>query len=221
MRICENCKKEHNGEYGSGRFCSSKCSRGFSTKAKRGDINKKVSLKLSGSGNTKIQKICLKCDIEFSVSFRKRFQKYCSRKCGSKGWTNHSKVDWSSVNKKSYQNGKKYVSGGTTKWIRYKDIKVQGTYEYQACVILDKMKDENKIIYWGYSEVRIPYIGDDGKKHTYIVDFLVRTPDEEYLLEVKGREIYNDQLKWKAAIDLGWKIIVWRKNDLFNKGLLV
>ena len=23
--ICENCNKEHDGSYGSGRFCSSKC----------------------------------------------------------------------------------------------------------------------------------------------------------------------------------------------------
>jgi len=43
MNICENCEKEHNGEYGSGRFCSSKCARCFSTKEKRQEINKKVS----------------------------------------------------------------------------------------------------------------------------------------------------------------------------------
>lgn len=30
--ICENCKNDHDGSYGSGRFCSSKCARGFSTK---------------------------------------------------------------------------------------------------------------------------------------------------------------------------------------------
>lgn len=45
---CENCGIEHDGEYGSGRFCSSKCARSFSTKAKRKEINKKVSEKLSG-----------------------------------------------------------------------------------------------------------------------------------------------------------------------------
>lgn len=44
---CEYCSKEHNGEYGSGRFCSPQCARGFSTKAKRKEINKKVSKKIS------------------------------------------------------------------------------------------------------------------------------------------------------------------------------
>lgn len=43
MKKCENCKNEHDGSYGSGRFCTSKCARGFSTKAKRKEINEKVS----------------------------------------------------------------------------------------------------------------------------------------------------------------------------------
>lgn len=46
MKICENCKNEHDGFYGSGRFCSEKCSKSFSTKEKRKLINKKVSKKL-------------------------------------------------------------------------------------------------------------------------------------------------------------------------------
>lgn len=46
MKTCENCGREHDGSYGSGRFCSTKCSRGFSTKAKRQEINEKVSKKL-------------------------------------------------------------------------------------------------------------------------------------------------------------------------------
>lgn len=48
MSNCENCENEHDGEYGSGRFCSSKCARGFSTKAKRNEINEKVSKKMTG-----------------------------------------------------------------------------------------------------------------------------------------------------------------------------
>ena len=31
-KICENCGKEHDGFYGSGRFCSSFCARSFSAK---------------------------------------------------------------------------------------------------------------------------------------------------------------------------------------------
>lgn len=45
---CENCEQEHDGKYGSGRFCNGKCARGFSTKAKRKEINEKVSKSLTG-----------------------------------------------------------------------------------------------------------------------------------------------------------------------------
>ena len=46
--ICENCGNDHTGEFGSGRFCSLKCSRSFSTKSKRKEINEKVSISLTG-----------------------------------------------------------------------------------------------------------------------------------------------------------------------------
>ena len=44
--ICELCNTEHDGNYGSGRFCSYKCARSFSSKEKRKEINEKVSKKL-------------------------------------------------------------------------------------------------------------------------------------------------------------------------------
>lgn len=40
---CEICKKEHDGSYGSGRFCSVMCAHSFSTKEERVEINQKVS----------------------------------------------------------------------------------------------------------------------------------------------------------------------------------
>lgn len=46
--ICEYCPSEHDGSFGSGRFCSRPCSRGFSTRAKRRDINLRVGLKQIG-----------------------------------------------------------------------------------------------------------------------------------------------------------------------------
>jgi hypothetical protein len=41
MKLCENCNNVHDGSYGSGRFCTNKCARCFSTKGNRKDINKK------------------------------------------------------------------------------------------------------------------------------------------------------------------------------------
>jgi hypothetical protein len=57
---CERCNATHGGIYGSGRFCSSKCSRGYATAAKRQVINAKVAKTLKGRTP--------------SVSVEKRFQ---------------------------------------------------------------------------------------------------------------------------------------------------
>jgi RNA polymerase subunit RPABC4/transcription elongation factor Spt4 len=60
---CEHCDKEHDGDYASGRFCSNRCARGFSTKGKRAEINEKVSDSLKGRnvggiGFTKGHQLC-------------------------------------------------------------------------------------------------------------------------------------------------------------------
>lgn len=87
MTTCENCSSLTSGEYGSGRFCSAKCARGFSTKNKRNEINEKVSRTLKGSGNRDVTKKCNNCNSNFVVSWRKRKQLYCSVSCAKK-------VDW-------------------------------------------------------------------------------------------------------------------------------
>jgi len=48
---CETCNITHDGSYASGRFCSSKCARSFSSKEKRAEINAKVSNALKGKTN--------------------------------------------------------------------------------------------------------------------------------------------------------------------------
>lgn len=45
---CEKCNKEHDGRYGSGRFCSALCARSFSTQKNRKLTNEKISKALTG-----------------------------------------------------------------------------------------------------------------------------------------------------------------------------
>lgn len=114
-----------------------------------------------------------------------------------------------------FHDGLLRVTGGTTKWIPYKNIKVQGSYEFRMCVILDKWKMCNKIKDWEYTKDRISYIGTDGKLHNYLLDFKIWKNDESfYYLETKGFKKENDDLKWKAVRDKGFDLIVWFGNDL-------
>lgn len=97
MKKCLICTKDHDGSYGSGRFCSQPCSRSFATKAKRAEINSKVSLKLKKNNIKKnnlkknnpkkyIEKICPICGKVSSKSIAHKNTVTCSKSCGLK-WT--------------------------------------------------------------------------------------------------------------------------------------
>jgi len=73
--FCENCGKEVFENYGSGRFCSEKCARSFSTKAKRKEINEKVSKTLKGRKYVKY--FCNSCGEEI-INRKAKYCSYCS-----------------------------------------------------------------------------------------------------------------------------------------------
>lgn len=74
---CENCNQQHDGTYGSGRFCNELCARSFSSKAKRKEINEKVSKVLLGRPSHKKGKAGTKHSQEtrekISESIRSKF----------------------------------------------------------------------------------------------------------------------------------------------------
>jgi hypothetical protein len=214
---CENCGTEHQGIYGSGRFCSIKCSRGFSTKAKRKEINEIVSKKLTKYNN--LQLVCKYCHKKFTS---KKIQNCCSYSCSSKlrgGWRTVKKTseEWSIINKRSYLEGKR-VGGGKTKWFNYKNIRVQGTFELRTCKILDIWKEQGKIQNWEYTKDRIEYISLDKKIHTYLLDFKIWDKNDNwYYLEIKGYKHPNDDLKWQSVRNKGFNLEIWFKKDIIEK----
>lgn len=214
--ICENCNNEHDGSFASGRFCCKECSRSFSTKLKRTEINKKVGASLKGRKTLPI-KYCPICSNEIT-----NFKKTCSKTCGEiskqislKLYYNDHPNQISDKAKLSYKNGRVFKGGSSVPWYKYNDIKVQGTYELRTCKILDSLVKSNKIKSWEYTNDRIPYIGLDNKEHTYLLDFKVfRNDDSFYYIETKGRSNETDLLKWKAVKDLGFELEVWFKTDI-------
>lgn len=83
--VCKNCEKLPRvkySKYSSGEFCSIECSKSYSTKNKRKEINLKVSRTLSGKTRSiDILKICPKCDKEFFVKPKNKNQICCSVIC--------------------------------------------------------------------------------------------------------------------------------------------
>ena len=79
---CEYCNKEHDGSYGSGRFCSVRCARVFSTSRKRQEINSKVSKTIANNSIAnyyKNPKYCKICNNVIPYEYRRRLT--CSDDC--------------------------------------------------------------------------------------------------------------------------------------------
>ena len=117
-----------------------------------------------------------------------------------------------------FNSGTLKVTGGTTKWIPYKDIKVQGSYEFRTCFILDDWKNLGKIKKWEYTNDRFKYIGIDGKTHNYLLDFKIWNNDDTfYYLETKGYKKPNDDYKWNAIKNLGYDLKIWFNDDILKE----
>lgn len=94
-------------------------------------------------------------------------------------------------------------------------FKVQGSYELRVCKILDNWKKTGKIKDWEYTKDRVEYIGEDDKKHSYLLDFKVfENSGDFYYIETKGRSTFNDILKWKSVKGKGYKLEVWFNKDI-------
>ena len=199
MKTCENCSSLHNGEYASGRFCSSKCSKSFSTKNKRKEINEKLSLIML---KAPIKKQCPFCKKYFLT--KRREKKFCGRSCQGKHiWTvpvNRS-IFVESCRKsaiKRHENGDLTIGWKTRK-------NREPSYPEKTFIFL---LDEMKILY--EREFKI------GK---YFVDFVFHS--KKIALEIDGRRHddedikLKDQEKEKMLTELGWKIfrIKWKKAD--------
>ena len=91
---CENCKKDHDGSYGSGRFCCEKCARSFSTSKDKQDELKDANCPKCGKPH-KIRKrasekvtLCVECGGNPLKERDDRWMGICIN-CGGKLKRNH------------------------------------------------------------------------------------------------------------------------------------
>jgi len=188
--ICENCGVEHTGEYGSGRFCSSKCARGFSTKSKRKAINEKVGQKLS-SRKRWVEITCVSCKRKVKLPYQRRHQLAYSRSCSST-YTNSQPE----TKEKLRQARLKEISKGNIGYgikCEYRGIRCDSALEY-AFLKWYWQKNPNALIkrFKGCLE-------GDGFK--YQPDFIV---DDKIIVEVKYDTAYiGDRLneKWQGYVE--------------------
>lgn len=190
MSNCENCKNSHDAAYGSGRFCSSKCARGFSSKAKRQEINKKVSASLKGRNghDGKGQKVihftkqCL-CGKEFDVVIRTQNRIFCNQKCRRSFPISESEREARSITAtKRIIDGKTFLKSiKCTFSFNNEKIRCDSKLEY---VCLDwfcryfQVKNIQRVI----QPIKYEMNGD---KKRYVPDFVVETSTRTFMIECK------------------------------------
>lgn len=202
MKHCENCGTLHDETYGSGRFCSSSCSRAFSTKNKRTMINEKVSQKLKGrpggnwANSYNLKKFgsptvplktinCLNCGIERQIPINWN-TKFCSKSCSS-----------------SYIQKQRSINGTHNGFPSRKDKKPSWAEQFVINIFITngiQFKREYKI-------------------NRFFADFAF--PEQKIILEIDGHQHEErkklDEIRDSIISNEGWKIvrIKWKHRD-FN-----
>ena len=202
LYICERCGKEHDGSFGSGRFCCRACAnaRVQSEAANRARSEKRKGKPAGGAILFKgkparnratlengglLQTVCPVCNKSFTYH-RYTSRKYCSRKC------------WDTVSG-GYREGsvKNYIHG------TYEGYYYDSSYE----LVWIKWALKNKVCF-ERNKVGFSYIYK-GEEHKYYPDFYL--PEKDEYVEIKG---IDDDL-WKAKkLAFPKKLTVLKKKDI-------
>jgi hypothetical protein len=206
MKLCENCGNSHLGTVGSGRFCSLKCSRGFSTKAKRKEISLQVSKALTKERET-FSNICIICEKEFISKVYPHSA--CSGKCRAQMQKGKKKASGELRKKGS---GGLRDGGGKSKQIDYvsrfgESMKLNHD-EIRVAKILDSSKYSWKRNWKGftYSENR-----------KFFPDFWVKELD--LYIEFKGWLTDSMREKMKNANVPNFLVVVGNDKRFVNDGI--
>lgn len=207
---CENCQTEITKKYGSGRFCGSKCARGFSTKEKRSLINQKVSQKLKFET---YERNCLNCDKFFTTQTKNK--KCCSRKCGcivrSKNPAYLAKLSEAQI--KSNIEGKNKITKRSIRcYYNFKNtsIRCDSKTEY-ACI--DYFITKLNAIEIERCNFKLSYEYNN-KLRNYIPDFKITTEKGTYIVECKSIFKITEEVKNSKSWSMYYDTIPMKKEIL-------
>jgi very-short-patch-repair endonuclease len=231
MYICEKCNKEHDGSYGSGRFCSSTCAH----KRVLSDYSrKKLSKSRLGVYNTRRKIKCDKCSKEIDSSNFNRHYKaceghkerftinenwkqlngkykcpYCSNQYSKMGIINHILYKHKGKQKKLKNNFKKYLerikNGEINHWAK------------------GETKETNKFIKKQSEKLRERYKSGElsgsfkGRKHTKEAKEKIRKARIEYLKKNKCGTAWHN--KSKGLMSYGEEVLhnIFAKEGIYKK----
>lgn len=216
MKRCK-CGKEHDGSFGSGKFCSRSCanSRNWtdSDKKRKSDSAKKSFLVNEANKKSKNRKfrfvknrygerrnrvkwICPFCGKELTIRDNQK-RSYCNNN------TLCQELFHSQHQKQLIASGKRINNwGGRCKKIYYNGMKLDGSFELEFV----KWCERNNISFQRNSQ-KFEYMFE-GKLRYYFPDFKL---NESTYIECKGYQTQKDIAKWN---NFPHKLIIIKKNDI-------
>jgi len=211
MITCEKCGAEHDGKYGSGRFCSPRCSRSFSTSKSREEINEKVS-KAFAAKATFVEKVCPICDSHFRVAKCRSKKKTCSHSCRAKLTNSRPDVKerLSIARTQAIIDGKtNFKSIKCTYFFKETPIRCDSKIEY-AC--LNYFETVHNAISMRRCCESIEF-DDNGQKRRFIPDFIIETQEDCFIVECKSFvSVTSLNEKWRKYNELSLK-----KREVLNE----
>lgn len=184
------------------KFCNKSCAAKYNNKNMIYTVEGKERQKLSGLMNKKnlitgeskkgiytiISKVCEICKNNFTVNYKKKLNRTCSKECRSLLYSQTNNRENNTYGKFGYYQGIYCASSWELAFLIYnKDL----GKDIQRC------------------ELTFTYFMDD-QQHTYFPDFIMGN----IIYEVKGYEKEDVQLKTQAVLDAGYKIDVIRKKEI-------
>lgn len=212
--ICENCGCSHDGLYGSGRFCSAKCARSWSSMQHKAETNKKVS-------QTLLRRRLLN---EFKTDFSIRYCSNCGKKLGFRnksGYCQHCVHSCSPVftsaeyKEKIRQSQLRLVANGTHKGWRSRNVKSYAERFFETVLNNNHISYERERYVGKYFLDFV--IGDidleiDGKQHQYADRKQSDQVRDEYL---RSQGFFVYRIKWNEINSDVGKEMMKEKIDLF------
>lgn len=197
MKKCEKCQLDHEGSYGSGRFCSSSCARSFSTAASRSETTNKVLETFRRKREEVVLResltiICPVCNEAFKTRPTKsrKAKMFCSAKCSR-----------TATGEKFAQAGiqavKRSIENGT-----HKGWQSRNTLSYPE-KFFKKVLEENGFL--GKFLINFPLkkssLGETCSGASYLLDFYF--PEIKFDLEIDGKQHeYPDRIESDIKRDI-------------------
>lgn len=201
MKKCKKCKKDIDGTYGSGIFCSIQCanSRTWNKEDKfKKSISAKKSDKAKKANELKKERFIKKCPVcnnNYEIRKCELDRIYCSKEC----YLKDKEHKYRKVGLGGYREGSGRSLSGY-----WKNTYCASTYELAFLIWnLDNDIDVKKCT------ENFEYVYN-GKKHLYYPDFVI----DDVIYEIKGFFRENDYYKIEAVKSYGRKIVVLVLKDI-------